>query len=379
LVKGAPSARNRSKISWCPSGFHVYAGGRIWPDEDAGFENSGKFIKAQRRIMSDKYTEDSILGMVRGFMASRVVISAAELDLFTLLSPKSRSAEEVAAIINADLRGITILLDALCALGFLVKSDGAYRTEPSAAPLLSAEAPETILPMVLHMGSVWRNWSQVTDVVMGKTVPSLKKGILDKGNLEAFIGAMHVLASRAAPDVVAAIDPAGASRLLDVGGGSGAYMLAFLDAEPAMQATLFDQPPVIEMARARVQAAGMTDRVTLVAGDFYKDSLPSGYDIALLSAIIHQNSPEQNEALYRKIHRALVSGGRVVIRDHVMSPDHTEPLEGALFAVNMLAGTRGGNTYTFEEIEAGLAAAGFTRINQIQRKGMFSLVDAYTS
>ena len=327
--------------------------------------------------MSEEHTEASILKMVHDFMASRVVISAAELDLFTHLSRKAQSAEALAGAIGADLRGITILLDALCALGFLVKADGTYRTEPSVAPLLSSDAPASIRPMVLHMGSVWRNWSQITDIVEGKTVPDLKRGIMDKDNLGPFIGAMHVLASRAAPDIVAAVNPAGARRLIDVGGGSGAYMLAFLAAQPAMRATLFDRPPVIEMARARVEAAGMMDRVTLVPGNFYRDELPPGHDLALLSAIIHQNSPEENEALYREIHRVLNAGGRIVIRDHVMSPDHTQPTEGALFAVNMLAGTRGGGTYTFTEIEAGLSAAGFTKIRQIRSKGMFSLVEGY--
>jgi SAM-dependent methyltransferase len=327
--------------------------------------------------MSDKHTDDSILKMVRGFMASRVVISAAELDLFTLLANQTRTAEEVAEAINADLRGITILLDALCALGFLVKTNGAYRTESSAAPLLSADGPASVRPMVLHMGSIWRNWSNLTDIVLGKTVPDLKKGILDKENFEAFIGAMHVVASRAAPSVVAAVGPAGARRLLDVGGGSGSYTLAFLDAQPAMRATLFDKPPVIEMARARIEAAAMADRVALVPGDFYKDELPTGHDLALLSAIIHQNSPEENKDLYRKIHRALDAGGRIVVRDHVMSPDHTQPTEGALFAVNMLAGTQGGGTYTFEEIKSGLAAAGFVGIRQIQSKAMFSLVEGF--
>ena len=327
--------------------------------------------------MSDKHTDDSILKMVRGFMASRVVISAAELDLFTLLAKQTRTADEVAAALGADLRGITILLDALCALGFLAKNNGTYRTESSAAPLLSADSPASVRPMVLHMGSVWRNWSELNDIVLGKAVPDLKKGILDKENFEAFIGAMHVVASRNAPGVVAAVGPAGARRLLDVGGGSGSYTLAFLDAAPALRATLFDKPPVIEMARDRIEAADMADRVTLVPGDFYTDELPTGHDLALLSAIIHQNSPAENEALYRKIHRALDAGGRIVIRDHVMSPDHTQPTEGALFAVNMLAGTKGGSTYTFKEIEAGLAAAGFVGIRQIQSKAMFSLVEGY--
>jgi len=329
--------------------------------------------------MSEKITEESILELARGFMASRVLLSGAELDIFTMLVKESLTAEEIAAGTGTKLRGMVILLDALCALGFLVKNDGRYHAEPSVAPSLSATAPDSILPMVLHMGTVWHNWSQITDIVLGKTMPGLNKtqGALAKDNRQAFIGAMHVVASRVAPKIVAAMNPGQARRLLDVGGGSGTYTLAMLSAVPEMRATLFDLPPVIEMARDRFQAANMLDRVELVAGDFYKDELPPGSDLALLSAIIHQNSYEQNEVLYGKIFRALDSGGRIVVRDHVMSADRTQPLEGALFAVNMLAGTEGGRTYTFDEIKAGLTAVGFTRINLIQTQGMFSLVDGF--
>ena len=328
--------------------------------------------------MSVKITEESILNLARGFMASRVLLSGAELDLFTLLAEKPLSAEDVASATGARLRGVVILLDALSALGFLVKKDGWYHSEPPVAALLSATAPGSILPMVLHMATVWQNWSQITDIVLGKTMAGLEtKGALAKDNRKAFIGAMHVAASKAAPKIVAAINPGQARRLLDVGGGSGSYTLAMLSAVPEMRATLFDLPPVIEMARDRVQAADMLDRVELVTGDFYKDELPPGHDLALLSAIIHQSSYEQNEVLYAKIYRALNSGGRIVVRDHVMSADRTQPLEGALFAVNMLAGTEGGTTYTFDEIKEGLTAAGFTRIHLTQAKGMFSLVEGF--
>jgi precorrin-6B methylase 2 len=328
--------------------------------------------------MSAKITEESILELARGFMASRVLLSGAELDFFTLLAKKPLTAEEVAMASKTQLRGTVILLDALSALGVMVKKAERYHTEPSVAPLLSATAPDSILPMVLHMGMVWQNWSQITDIVLGKVTPALEtNGALAKNNRKAFIGAMHVIASKAAPEVVAAINPAKARRLLDIGGGSGTYTLAMLGAMPEMKATLFDLPPVIQMARDRIRTADMLDRVELVAGDFYKDELPSGHDLALLSAIIHQNSHEQNELLYAKIYRALDSGGRLVVRDHVMSPDRTQPLEGALFALNMLAGTEWGRTYTFDEIKEGLATAGFSRFNLIQTKGMFSLVEGF--
>lgn len=326
--------------------------------------------------MQAKHTPDSIMETARGFMVSRVLLSGAELDIFSLLARESLTAEQIAAVKKADLRAMTILLDALSALGYLVKSEGRYRTEPSAVELLNSEAPDSILPMVLHMGAVWRNWSRITDIVLAKAKPGMEKnGALADGNIKAFIGAMHVVASKMAPKVVAAIDPGSARNLIDVGGGSGTYTLALLSAVPDMKATLFDLPPVIEMARERAQSAGLAHRINLVPGDFYRDELPGGHDLALLSAIIHQNSTEQNKTLFGKIYRCLDPGGRIVIRDHVMSPDRTRPLEGALFAVNMLAGTAGGNTYTFDEIEGGLAAVGFTRIRLIQTMGMFSLVE----
>ena len=121
--------------------------------------------------MSLKITAESILELARTFMASRVLLSGAELDIFTLLAKIPLTAEEIAAATRTKLRGIVILLDALSALGLLAKSDGKYRTEPSAVPLLSATAPETILPMVLHMGTLWKTWSQITDIVLGKTIP----------------------------------------------------------------------------------------------------------------------------------------------------------------------------------------------------------------
>jgi predicted O-methyltransferase YrrM len=196
--------------------------------------------------------------------------------------------------------------------------------------------------------------------------------------LRAFIGAMHVVSGPRATGVVAAVDPGPARALLDVGGGPGTYTIAFLQACPHMRATLFDRPAVTEMARARLAEAGLLDRVTLAGGDFDHDELPAGHDLALVSAIIHQNSPAQNVELYGKVWRALVPGGRLIIRDHVMSPDRLDPRDGALFAVNMLTGTSGGNVYTFEEIGAGLTAAGFVGVRLLRRgKGMVGLVEAF--
>jgi SAM-dependent methyltransferase len=324
-----------------------------------------------------EFTPEGILRLARNFMESRIFLTGAELNLFTLLSRNQLSARQLADDIGCDLRELTILLDALAAAGFLLKEKGKYRCPPALVRFLTADSPESILPMVLHLAHLWHKWSDLTALVEGKKKPGKPRSPASD-ELGAFIAAMHVIAAPLAPRIISAVGPGSAEALLDVGGGSGTYILAFLAAAPDMKATLFDRPAVIEMARARIRAANLLDRVRLVAGDFYRDELPGGHDLAFLSAIIHQNSPEENLDLYRKIFNVLLPGGRLVIRDHVMSSDRTRPPDGAVFAVNMLVGTSGGNTYTFGEIETGLKQAGFKRVRLIQAgEHMDGLVEAF--
>ncbi len=327
--------------------------------------------------MTREFTPESIFGIARSFMECRLLLTGVELNLFSLVASAPLSAEEITDKIKGDLRATTILLDALSALGFIEKQDNHYRTVPSLVPLLSDAEPTSILPGLQHSAHLWQTWSRLTNIALqGGSAQKGAPGFTDN-RLSAFIGAMHVGAAGAADGIVAAISPGPTKALIDIGGGSGTYTIAFLKASPEVKATIFDLPPVVEMARKRILEAGLLDRVKLVPGDFYKEALPPGHDLALLSAIIHQNSLEQNNALYQNIYQALDSGGRIVIRDHVMDPDRTKPVSGAIFAVNMLVNTPGGGTYTFEEIKEGLTKAGFDRVRLMQTQGMFSLVEAF--
>ena len=312
-------------------------------------------------------TPDAILALGSNFMESRIFLTAAELDVFTLLAKNSMSVKEIADTLNVTVRGITIVLDAVVSMGLLEKENETYHCPAEVASILSKESSSSIMPMVMHSVGLWKRWSDLTAIVRHGT-PRTRPSVFDsrESEQEAFIGAMHVIANKVAPGIVEAIQPGKAKKLLDIGGASGSYTQAFLDACPDMKATIFDLPSVIKIAKRRLAGTGFLDRITLVAGDFYNDELPRGHDLALLSAIIHQNSPEQNIDLYHKIYRALVPGGRLVIRDHIMSPDHTQPTSGTIFAVNMLVGTPGGGTYTFDEIQASLESTGFINIKLIQ-------------
>lgn len=328
--------------------------------------------------MSDPITPQELMALSRNFMECRVLLTGAELDIFKRLALPV-SAKALAEANGWHERPLIMLLDALAAMGLIQKKDGCYQTMSHLLSVLDSDAPQTILPMIRHAATIWKTWSNLTRIVAESGgVEKSTAGFGDPEDRKAFIGAMHTAARVRAPEIIQAINPGPARRLLDVGGASGTYTIAFLEASPDLSATLFDLPDVVDMARERTKQAGLADRVTIVAGNFNTDPLPPGHDLALLSAIIHMNSMAENRSLYRKIFDALVPGGRLVIRDHIMKPDKTAPKSGALFAINMLVGTSGGGTYTYQEIKNDLEAAGYERTRLIQEDNqMMGLVEAF--
>jgi predicted nicotinamide N-methyase len=304
-------------------------------------------------------------------------MTAAETDVFSLLLDTPKTSAQVSRELSSDRRATETLLNALVALGLLVKTEGSFRVKPGFERVLSSSASETVLPVIQHMAQLWDSWGRLTEIVRkGKVRRSIEALERDEAGVRAFIGAMHTIGLGLARGVVARLDLSGHRSMIDVGGGSGIYTIAVLQAAPEMSATLFDRPLVTEIARRKLAEEGLTGRVTLVNGDFYVDALPHGHDLALLSAIIHQNDSDQNVELYRKVFDALVAGGTVVVRDFVMSEDHTHPPDGAFFAINMLVNTPGGSTYSFEEISKDLEAAGFVAAELLHRGEMDSLVSA---
>ncbi len=306
--------------------------------------------------------QEILFADVRGFMKSRVILTAAELDFFTLLHRGPSTARDLAKRLHLDERGTTRVLDSLISFGLVMKEADHYRTTTTGA-LLSSEHPETILPVILHMNNLWDRWGDLTAILRKDSTKSGKQGLsFTDRDWKAFIGAMHVIARKLSGEIADFYNTERFTCLLDLGGASGTYAVAFLKKNPALKAILFDLAEVIPMAEERIAAEGLSERVRCVGGDFYDDELPQGADIVLLSAIIHQNSMKENISLYKKIYKALPPGGVLLIRDHIMDESRTRPSSGALFAINMLVNTQGGDTYTFGEVRKDLEEAGFSEI-----------------
>jgi len=328
--------------------------------------------------MAKEWTADDLLDLARRYQPACILTAAAELGLFDALAGHTAGGADVAKALNADPRAVTMLLDAIAALGVIEKRDRRYTLPAAAARLLTQASPENILPMLQHQASCMRRWVQLADVVKTGAPAARRPSIHGEAcDEEAFIGAMHVVSTPVADELVGQLGPPDFNHLLDVGGASGTWTIAFLRARPGATATLFDLPHVMPMARRRILEAGMSDRVRLVAGDFSTDALPSGADLAWLGAIIHQNSREQNRQLFTIIARALADQGHVLIRDVLMDDSRTAPVMGALFAINMLVATEAGGTFTFDEIREDLQIAGFGDVTLLRRDdGMNSMIRA---
>jgi SAM-dependent methyltransferase len=301
----------------------------------------------------------------RAFWGSRAVLTAIELDVFTAVGDGA-GAPEVAARIGADPRATEMLLNAVTGLGILTKADGVFHNTAMSAAYLSDGSPESRRAAFMHTVHLWERWSTLTEAVRtGSAVNLGGNTSWGEGWVEPFIAAMHGRAEATAASLVEAIGVRGVRRLLDVGGGSGAYAIAFARAEPALEAEVFDLPQVLTIASRHIQAAGLPQRVRTREGDLRKDVLGEGYDLILVSSICHMLRPGENQDLLIRAFRALAPGGRAVVRDHMMTLDKTAPLKGALFSLNMLTGTEGGAAYSAEEYTEWLKRAGFAGIHQI--------------
>jgi len=321
--------------------------------------------------MKKSLNNEAVMDMVRGFQPSCVVIAAAELDVFTILHDKPLSAARLARRIKGDPRAVTVLLDALSAIGLLDKGAGtepAYSVPKAAAEVLAEAGSQCMLGMVRHLGNCLRGWGHLAGVVLCGKPANCRPSVLGAGgDLASFIRAMHEISEPLAMPLVAGLGRLEFKHVLDLGGASGTWTVPFLRLNPGACATIMDLPEVIPMARRLMKKAGLMDRVRLVAGDFMRQALPEGCDLAWVSAIVHQNSRAQNRSLFAKVLSALEPGGLVLIRDIVMDASRTRPAAGAMFAVNMLVNTPGGGTFTFGELRDDLSSAGFSKIRLLRR------------
>jgi len=337
-------------------------------------ENRGKALAALAARDAAGVVPDEIMLPLRAFMESRVLLTALELDVFTAVGGGA-TAVAVASARGAEAGAAARLLDALVSLGFLEKHEDVFTSTPLTARFLTGGSRDDARDALKHNLSLWRRWSTLTDAVRAGHAVGVAE-MAERGDdwTVPFIAAMHRGAAQRAPLVVQAVGTEGVRRMLDVGGGSAAYSIAFARASATLRADILDLPTVLPIAQRHVREAGLADRVTTRAGDLRTDDFGSGYDLVLLSSICHMLGPEENRDLVSRAARALAPAGRVVVSDFLLDEDGTAPRQAVLFSINMLVGTPSGRSYRESEYGAWLRAAGLVDVARVRLPGPAHLV-----
>jgi ubiquinone/menaquinone biosynthesis C-methylase UbiE len=307
---------------------------------------------------------DELAQSIRGFQESRVILTALELDLFSAIG-SGATAAQAAATAGTEARATEMLLHALASLELVRKEGAVFHNSPVAARFLAASSPDSARMAMLHTVGLWHRWSGLTECVRTGTAAPDERSM---ESTEAFIAAMHNNARQRAAQLAQAA-AAGANRMLDVGGGSGAYAIAFAQANAKLRAEVFDQPAVLAIAERHIREAGLEERISTRVGDLRTDEFGGGYDLVLISAICHMLGVEENRNLLARAYRALAPGGRVAIQDFLLRADKTGPRAGALFSLNMLVNTRGGSSYSEEEYTGWLREVGFGEVRRVALAG----------
>ena len=307
-----------------------------------------------------------LLQLSGGYWSACALHAGVELDLFTPLAERARSAEDLAGVVGADPRGLAMLLSALTALHLLEKAGSTFAATPFAAEFLARSSPKYLGHIIRHHHLLMASWAHLEDAVR-KGGPIRQRASYDNDEeaRESFLMGMFNLATQIAPQIVSRIDLTGRRRLLDLGGGPGTYAIHFCQKNPRLAAVVYDLPSTRRFAEATIARFGLADRVVFTAGDFLTDGITDRFDVAWLSHILHGEGPEGCAVILAKAVSALEPGGLLLVQEFILDDTVDGPLFPALFSLNMLLNTPSGQAYAQRELCEMLAKAGLGDIRRI--------------
>ncbi|HEY3189651.1 MAG TPA: class I SAM-dependent methyltransferase, partial [Solirubrobacteraceae bacterium] len=286
--------------------------------------------------------------------------------LFAAVADGATTPAAIAGRCGVSERGARMLCDALVAHGLLQKTDGRYALDPELAPFVDGRSPTCLARGVRFMASetIWQAFGELTKAVRkGGSVLPQDATTADNPIWVDFARDMAPLATVAAQLLANLLgaEAAGSSTVLDVAAGHGLFGITIAERNPQARVVALDWPNVLTVAKENAQRAGVSGRYQTIAGDAFATDWGSGYDLVLLTNILHHFDTAGCEALLRKAYRALAPGGRAVLLEFAPDESRVAPPEAATFALVMLTMTPGGDAYTFAEYDRMCRTAGFAR------------------
>jgi O-methyltransferase domain/Dimerisation domain len=326
--------------------------------------------------MSTSVTPDYIMQLGLGFWASKTLLSAVELGLFTELAKGPATAEAVVERLRLHPRGARDFLDALVALKVLERdSGGRYYNAPEAATFLDRSKPSYMGGMLeMANARLYPFWGSLTEALRtGRPQNEVKSGddffgalYADPARLEGFLSAMSGLSLGAARAIAQKFPWGNYETFIDVGGAQGGLPVQVALAHTHLKGGNFDLPEVGPVFEKYVAAHGLSERLKFYPGNFFKDAMPSA-DVLVMGHILHDWDLEEKRALLKKAYDALPAGGALVVYEALIDDGRRENALGLLMSLNMLIETPGGFDYTGADCQRWMRETGFreTRVEHL--------------
>ena len=317
-------------------------------------------------MAATEWTIPDLLQLSGGYWSTCALHAGVKLDIFSVLDGTERTVEEVALLRNSHPRSTAMLLDALTSLALLEKRDNFYVATPFAASTLSKSSPGYMGHIIMHHHHLMAGWSRLDEAVQsGGPIRERVSHGDDEIVRESFLMGMFNLASLLAPKIAKFIDLSGCRRLLDLGGGPGTYAIHFCLANPELSAVIYDLPTTRSFAERTIDRFDLSQRISFTAGDYQLDPVPTGFDAAWLSHILHADGPSACAELLRKAVSALNPGGILMVQEFILDNAKDGPQFPALFSLNMLLGTEAGQSYSESELAVMMTEAGLSDVHRL--------------
>ena len=319
---------------------------------------------------------EPLLHLLGQHLTAKYLFVANELGLFATLADEPITLSDLARRVDLPERTLRILADALVATGFLECTEGRYGNGELTAAFLSGGPGPGLRPIV-------RLWDQLVYPQWTRLEESIRTGRATCGFADftaeqqcIFSLGVGALTAPSAEILATAYDFGRHGALLDLGGGTGSFLLAVLKRHPGLKATLVELPATAVLVREQLGQCPGGDRIAVIDGDILVDPIPPGHDAILLANVVHLFSPSHNRTLLGRIHSAVDPGTRLLLVDFWTDAAHTHPTFAALMAGEFLIVTGEGDVYSVDEVASWLRATGWQFLEHVPLAGAASLVIA---
>jgi SAM-dependent methyltransferase len=331
------------------------------------------------KIEEPKVTPERLMQFGFAYAPPLIIGAAVGNKMFDTLASGPRSIEEVSAETGASIRGLRAIMNALVGLELLNKSGDKYSLTPESEAFLVSNKPGTLAGFFsMNRVRLMQHWMKLDEIVRsGRPADARNQegpGTEFFSELVENIIPMSYGSAEALGDHLKLADAKNEVRVLDLASGSGIWGIVLAQKSPAVQVTAVDWAGMIPTTKRITQKFGVADRFKFIEGDLLEANFGQGYDVAVLGHILHSEGEERSRKLLRKTADALKSGGTIAIGEWLVNDERTEPLNGLLFAVNMLVNTERGDTFSFNEIKRWLEEAGFKNARTLEAPGPSPLV-----